>query len=555
MKLKIFKISTWVLSFSLFAVSCKKADLDVTNLNNPSYSVLSSESGILAFASGFYKIGFGDQTVGSLDDGLGFGFHIIVQGFHESMGDNIYVPWGNNSFKFADNPQSVKLDNGTIVPNPIGQGQIFELKLRNDRAFGASNAFLPEWTYMYFLNNSANVLLSKVDGTSFGGDADTKKKALKAWCYWWKGYAYSRIGSMYYAGLKIDDANATNGAFLTHDALITEANTNFDKANTILSGLTAGGAFDYVLQQIIPTYMQFNPNGTTGIPTPAAWIKNINSMKARNLLVNTRLTAMTTTNWTQLQTFANAGVSSGSDYVFLMKNYADNSKSYTLNYAYDGSAQGYTALPGNTFFVSERLIQDYKAGDKRLSNNFELLSSPEVYKRGRSITFGTRYSLKDAALQSSNGAITYYNSNPNVDNFYLGVSYEENQLMKAEALINSSQIDAGVAIINAVRAYQGAGISSPTGLSLALAKEELRKERRCALLFRGVAFYDLRRLGMTDDISKGGGRTGCTVLSATGAVNTNATINYNYLSYWDVPQNELDFNAPASSSAPVKNPG
>ncbi|MBC7720685.1 MAG: hypothetical protein H7068_01610, partial [Pedobacter sp.] len=312
MKLKIFKISTLVLISSLFAVSCNKADLDVTNLNNPSYSVLSSESGILAFASGFYKIGFGDQTVGSLDDGLGFGFHIIVQGFHESMGDNIYVPWGNNSFKFADNPQSVKLDNGSLVPNPIGQGQIFELKLRNDRAFGASNAFLPEWTYMYFLNNSANVLLSKVDGTSFSGDTDTKKKALKAWCYWWKGYAYSRIGSMYYAGLKIDDANATNGVFLTHDALITEANTNFDKANTILSTLTTGGAFDYVLQQIIPTYMQFNPNGTAGIPTPAAWIKNINSMKARNLLVNTRLSAMTTTNWTQLQTFANTGVSSGS---------------------------------------------------------------------------------------------------------------------------------------------------------------------------------------------------------------------------------------------------
>ncbi|MBC7720883.1 MAG: RagB/SusD family nutrient uptake outer membrane protein, partial [Pedobacter sp.] len=141
------------------------------------------------------------------------------------------------------------------------------------------------------------------------------------------------------------------------------------------------------------------------------------------------------------------------------------------------------------------------------------------------------------------------------DNFYLGVSYEENQLMKAEALINSNQIDAGVAIINAVRTYQGAAISSPTGLSLALAKEELRKERRCALLFRGVAFYDLRRIGMTDDVSKGGGRTGCTVLSATGVVNTNATINYNYLSYWDVPQNELDFNAPASGSAPVKNPG
>jgi len=30
-------------------------------------------------------------------------------------------------------------------------------------------------------------------------------------------------------------------------------------------------------------------------------------------------------------------------------------------------------------------------------------------------------------------------------------------------------------------------------------------------------------------------------------------MEYNYLDYWDVPQNELDFNAPASGSAPVKN--
>lgn len=555
MNLKIFKISAVATISFLFATSCKKTDLDVTNLNSPSYSVLSSESGILAFASGFYKIGFGDQSVSSLNDGLGYGFHIIVQGFHESMGDNIYVPWGNNSFKFADNPLSVKLDNGTLVQNPIGQGQVFELKLRNDRAFGASNAFLPEWTYMYFLNNSANVLLSKVDGTTFSGDADTKKKALKAWAYWWKGYAYSRIGSMYYAGLKIDDANATNGAYLTHDAVIAEAAINFDKATTILGTLTAGGAFDYMMQQIIPSYMQFNPNGAAGIPTPTAWIKNINSMKARNLIANTRLSAMTAANWTQLQTYVNAGVSSGNDYVFLMKNYIDNSKSFTANYAYDGSVQGYTAEPGNTFFISERLIQDYKTGDKRFSNNFSLLSSPEVNRRGRSITFGTRYYLNDAINVVSNGAISYYNSTPNVDNFFIGVSYEENQLMKAEALINSGQINAGITIINTVRAYQSAGITSPAGLSLAAANEEIRKERRCALLFRGVAFYDLRRLGMTDDVSKGGGRTGCTVLSAVGAVNTNATINYSYLSYWDVPQNELDFNAPTSGSAPVRNPG
>ena len=28
---------------------------------------------------------------------------------------------------------------------------------------------------------------------------------MNAWCYWWKGYAYSQIGTMYYSGLIQDD--------------------------------------------------------------------------------------------------------------------------------------------------------------------------------------------------------------------------------------------------------------------------------------------------------------------------------------------------------------
>ena len=42
------------------------------------------------------------------------------------------------------------------------------------------------------------------------------------------------------------------------------------------------------------------------------------------------------------------------------------------------------------------------------------------------------------------------------------------------------------------------------------------------------------------------------VLDGSGNLNTNAQINYNYLPYWDVSQNELDFNAPLAGSAPLK---
>ena len=89
---------------------------------------------------------------------------------------------------------------------------------------------------------------------------------------------------------------------------------------------------------------------------------------------------------------------------------------------------------------------------------------------------------------------------------------------------------------------------------LATAKEELRRERRVALAFRGLAFYDARRWGVIDPVSSGGGRTGAVVLNATGVVSTNATINYNYLDYWDVPDNDIVLNPPAAGSAPTKNP-
>lgn len=548
----INKISLLLLFVVLAITSCDKKRLETQNLNQPSYSVLDNENGMYAYAKGFYKIGFGDQGVGSLDDGLGYGMLLIVQGFHESMGDNIFIPWGNNNFKFADNPLWVKLDNGTKVPNPIGQGQIYETKLRNARAYGATNGFLPEWTYMYFLNNSSNLLLSKLGSVAFSGDAATKKKVLEAWAYWWKGYAYSRIGSMYIAGVIAETPNSTNGVFVTKEAMIIEGNKNFDKAATILTGLTSGGAYNEVISQIIPNYMQ--PAAYGSIPSPAVWIKNINTMKARNLLANKKVSDMTVADWSQILTLSNAGLTSASDYPFLVKTYNDNTKSiFDKDY---GSAGSYTATDDPTYQVSERLVQDYKTGDKRKTNNFALLSSPIINRRGRGITFGTRWYLKDGG--TGNGAYTYFDFAIGSTDYFIAGTYEENMLMKAEALINTAgQRDAGLVIIDAIRNSQGAGLAavSGTGLTDPQAREELRKERRCALFLRGLAWYDLRRLGMNLSIDEGGtGRSGCVVLDGAGVLNTNCQINYAYLSYWDVPQNELDFNAPATGSAPVKSP-
>ena len=525
--------------------SCQKTELEVTNLNQPSLDVLNSESGVIGYAKGFYKIGFGDQYVSSLDDGLGMGMLLIVQAFHESMGDNVFVPWGNNSFKFADNPISVTLDNGTKVPNPIGAGQKVELQLRNDRAYGASNAFLPEWTYMYFLNNASNVLLSKIDATTFTGDAATKKKVLQGWAYLWKGYAYSRIGSMYVAGVITDKPNETNGNYVPNTSMVTEGIKYLDQAKTIFAGLSANEAFNSVITNIIPGYMQ--TTAEFGAITPAAIVKNINTFKARTILVNKRTKDMTTSDWTAVLDAANAGLGA-TDYPFLVKTFNDNSKS-VIDKDW-GSFGSYTAY-NDTYKVSERLIQDFNPADKRFENNFELAASAIVNQRGRSITFGTRYELFDGGI--GNGAYTYFHYDYGVDNFYIGGSFEENELMKAEALMNTGKVEEGLKLLDGVRNAQGAGLAATvgTGLSKTLALEELRKERRIALFMRGLAFYDLRRMGFTDPVASGGGRKNAWVLDASGVLNTKATIDYSYLSYWDVPQNEIDFN-PSTSQTKLK---
>ncbi len=134
---------------------------------------------------------------------------------------------------------------------------------------------------------------------------------------------------------------------------------------------------------------------------------------------------------------------------------------------------------------------------------------------------------------------------------YLVTTYEENELMKAEAKINTGDIEGGLSIIDALRTLEGAGLSplAGNGLSFDAAYSWLKRERRVELAFRGLSFYDARRWGVIYN-----GRTGCVVIDPLGHLNTNATINYNYLDYWDVPDNESAFNKPSSDSAPIKNP-
>jgi hypothetical protein len=529
----------------LLTAACKKSSLETTNLNQPPLSVLNNESGVIAYAKGFYKLAFGDQTFSPLDDAIGMGMFKIVLGYHEGMGDMVWCPYGNSSLMFVNGPLSVQLDNGTVITSPIGKGQIPELRLRNSASYNGKNALINEWTYMYFLNNATNVLLSNIDQVSYTGDAATKKNVLKAWAYWWKSYAYSRIGSMYIAGVISDSANGSNGNYVSNQMLVTEAINKMEAAKTILNGLTATGAYNEVMATVIPGAMQF---AGKSYPSPQEWIDNINTLEARAILVNKKVADMLPADWNQVLTLANTGIKA-TDYQFCIRTVSDNTTSVFANN--NGWLGAFAAGTQPTEYISERFMQDFKTGDKRLSNNFAKLSSAVINVRGRGINFGTRWYLLDKG--TGNGAYTYFNSAIGATPTYIAGSYEENELMKAECLMHTATPDAGLSLLDAIRNYQGAALTatSGTGLTLTDALEELRKERRCALFLRGLGFYDARRNGVNLDVSRGGGRKGCVVLDGTGVLNTNCTINYAYNSYWDVPQNELDVNPSTNSSTPL----
>src|SRR5882724_6269093 len=120
---KITIIFVLILAMSIVQ-ACHDELSQVSNMNQPRVDALNGELGLAAFAKGgVYLNGVGGYYP-TLDDGLLSGNNLgglvlIVAGLHDSMGDLIYVPWGNNSFKFADNPTDITLNDGTVVPMPI----------------------------------------------------------------------------------------------------------------------------------------------------------------------------------------------------------------------------------------------------------------------------------------------------------------------------------------------------------------------------------------------------------------------------------------------------
>ncbi|MBT1704265.1 RagB/SusD family nutrient uptake outer membrane protein [Chryseosolibacter indicus] len=555
------KILIALLISLVMTISCKD-DLDVENPNQPNSGAIRTETGIVSFGMGIYITGFKDVKY---YDGVPGYFWSGTVGNHDLMGDVIGTDIANVFINQIGCPDNIVLDDGTNLVNPNAPSkQIDFIRITaNVNSTGFQNSTYYEWAYMYNINNACNTILSNVDQVAYTGEAEVKKNTLKAWAYWWKGFAYSRIGSLYYAGLIVnepngEEVNGTNGNYVTKEEIINEATRNFDLASSALASIPAGHAdYNAILSGLIPS---FNRTGKGGLLSPVMWQHNINTYKARNILVNRRVNEMTTEHWNQILTLTENGITA-TDLVFTGRS---NSTSDFLAPT-TGTVSAKTSGLGNTFKITERLIQDFKPGDKRMENNFKLYVnskgevSPYIGETSRGNSFFTRWQLINSGADGAPkmpGVIQFCNNNVGAYELYLAGSYEENMLMRAEALIYTGLIDDGLTLIDQVRTLQGAGLSavSGTGLTLDQAKEELRRERRIGLLFRSLAFYDARRWGVIDNVSAGGGRKAAIALSRTGVVSTNATVNYNYLDYWDVPDNELAYNPPLAGSALVKNP-
>ena len=548
-----------VAAIMLVSSACSK-QLDVKDPNDPTFAGnVNTEGGIAAYAQGsVYWNGF------SYGDGwLGDSYFSLPWGYRELMGDVVGGGQGSNNQtttmgvpdSFVADPSNAAATTFTNT-SPQATGIIRGF---NDPASTANgnNALYYEWTNMYAMINGCNIALENV-GSIASLSAD-KVKTVQAWAYFWKGYAYAQLGSMYYAGL-IEDKSATIvNKYVDHNAIIAESDKQLKLAQTTLSAISNQGDYTAMISQLIP---QQNQTGLGKAPSTAQFIKSINTLLARNILVNrlapfvngstsasiakASIPAASAADWAQIITYANAGIGQG-DYVFTGRSSGTNS----FFSATAGTVASIAAASNQntTYKVSERLVANFGAGDARLAN----FSTADGVFYGDANTNTTRYSLVDGAAKGLTVPVLGSRVPGGIE-VYIGPSYEENALMLAEAKIRTGDVAGGVTLINTVRAYQKAGVAAlATTISATQALTELTKERGAALAFRGLSWFDARRWGWTYSIANGGGRYGATLIFNK-VVYTNAKINYNFMDYWDVPGDETGKNAPAAGSAAVKNP-
>lgn len=258
-----------VAAIMLVSSACTK-QLDVKDPNDPTFAGnVNTEGGIAAYAQGsVYWNGF------SYGDGwLGDSYFSLPWGYRELMGDVVGGGQGSNNQtttmgvpdSFVADPTNAAATTFTNT-SPQATGIIRGF---NDPASTANgnNALYYEWTNMYAMINGCNITLENV-GSIASLSAD-KLKTVQAWAYFWKGYAYAQLGSMYYAGL-IEDKSATiNNKYVDHNAIIAESDKQLKLAQTTLSAISNQGDYLTMIAELIP---QQNQTGLGKAPSTAQFI-------------------------------------------------------------------------------------------------------------------------------------------------------------------------------------------------------------------------------------------------------------------------------------------
>ncbi len=513
---KILFISI-ILGFTL--VACDKESLKLENPNEPGLASLRTEVGIQKAALGVYHPMRWDY------------FIWFTQVNHNVMGDATTVSAGNFGWRWVNQVSSITRPNGTVVTPPQGSSQPEMLRQYNGRDFGDDNPMLHEWRPLYGTLGHANLMLSILDEVDFTGteaEIQLKKDTYKVWFLWWKGYVYSRIGSLYSKGIINDNYGELNTNYSTNEELIAEAKKIFEEIKSILTNIDDSNlTYQTLMSSFIPSSFR---SGNGGFISPRMLERNINSYLARNILVNKYASDLTEAELNEIETLANAGIREG-DKIFTVKSDPDPDACFVYQTTWSA-----VRLLAGWENVSERLVQDFKDGDDRFARNIFVRATPNFNPQGRGLSYGTRYGAVDGG--------DYASWEPGFCEIPMAASYEETQLMLAEVKIRKNQIDAGLAHIDAVRSHQNAQLATVanTGLNRDAALEELRRERRVGLFLKGTSFYDARRWGILKPVSQGGGRANANVVVAADGTVEACTIDYNYMEWWDVPANETDFN-------------
>src|ERR1044071_6022186 len=213
-------ISFIFIAIILLLGSCKKSELQQENPNQPSpNSSLTTEGGLIAYGAGILQ-----RSIVPVPNSGNSNILTVALTNHSIMGDEEFLPYGNFAFRWVNQVYRVTLPSGTVITNPFGETQQASLQGFNSRQSADLNAFQYEWQVCYFFISQANTILNALDNPaiSYTGNAATKKATLKAWAYWWKGFSYSRLGSMYLSGIINNDpgTGVTNANFVDHNALI-----------------------------------------------------------------------------------------------------------------------------------------------------------------------------------------------------------------------------------------------------------------------------------------------------------------------------------------------